>query len=315
MNAWNWLRENSAALQSVAALAVIISASFAGWSYVNRSYSPELTVRLNIDESTIPEDLTNFTKEVVLFLEWDKDKLLGAEDNPRIDSILNSSVIKRIQASPLTLDRAHIEVINNSEKIISGVRVRLDNIHSFWGIEVEGTFLDNAEASKFRDSLKDVHTNQSVILPELPPLPPNSSLSLSVFGSIGILKPFVTTDGQRYTMIEVVEVENGQIIEWYQKPWLLLTWLPIFVGALYIFLVLGWAALRRRVIENAKKNILYDTGCELAISGNADEAMVLLNEAVNSGYSNRQHALNDHDLESLRDRDDFIFLFKKGTNQ
>lgn len=67
--------------------------------------------------------------------------------------------------------------------------------------------------------------------------------------------------------------------------------------------------LRRISIKRAVPALLYDTGCQLAKKGRPEEAMVLLRQAVESGYSNRAHAKQDIDLEGLRNRDDFQELF------
>lgn len=51
--------------------------------------------------------------------------------------------------------------------------------------------------------------------------------------------------------------------------------------------------------------LLYNLACCRAKQGKADEAVTILKQAVEAGWSNRKHAEADADLESLRERKDF----------
>jgi tetratricopeptide (TPR) repeat protein len=55
-----------------------------------------------------------------------------------------------------------------------------------------------------------------------------------------------------------------------------------------------------------KGNILYDIACVQALKGQKAEALESLRRAFAEGYSNREHAKKDEDLESLRDDPAFL---------
>ncbi len=49
----------------------------------------------------------------------------------------------------------------------------------------------------------------------------------------------------------------------------------------------------------------YNLGCSCAQSGACDDALQALDTAITLGYRDFQHALEDHDLDPLRQREDF----------
>ena len=60
-----WLQANSAALQGIVAMVVIISALVAIPSYLKSVSSHELSIRLKITPSTLPPKLISFNKSIV----------------------------------------------------------------------------------------------------------------------------------------------------------------------------------------------------------------------------------------------------------
>ena len=57
----------------------------------------------------------------------------------------------------------------------------------------------------------------------------------------------------------------------------------------------------------------YNLACALARQDKPDEAMKVLDKAVDLGFTNAEHIEKDPDLESLRDRDDFKAAVKKAA--
>jgi len=309
---WGWVQENSAALQGIAAIVFIIGVFITIPSFVTKALRPDLVVRVNIDDSTIPPDMIQFNKDVSHLLNWDADTFqVIKEQNKKLADILDDPVLKRLDTPSLEFDKARVEVINQSNSVISGLRIRFDNVFSLWGVDISGTFLGETEVDRFKAVLKDGIKGNSIILPELPTIPPNSSIEIILFGNLDLLKPTITTVGHSFSVTEIVEVENGFLVGWYQKPIYAVSFLLIFLPFILSILGVIWTNVRRRVVSNEKKNIFYNRACELAVGGNADDAMIVLRQAVEAGYSNRQHAIKDEDLESLRERKDFIELFQK----
>lgn len=310
---WEWIQENSTALQGVAALVVVIGALIAIQSYVSKAIRPDVVIRLNIDVSTVPPDLIDFNKDVSRLFNlkgYEFEELKGSKR--LLADLLNNPVAKRLDTWGNPFDKARIEIINQSEDVISGLRLRLDNVFNYWGFEISGTYLEPAEAAKFKDLFSEDVSNKTIIFPELPTMPPNSSLEIIIYGDIDSLNPSITAVGQSYIIKNVVEVEDGFFIDIYENPY---RYLAVAIGFTPLFLVvlsLIWAKVRKRVIVNETKYVFYNRACELAVEGDAENAIVLLRQAVDAGYDNFKHALKDDDLESLKEREDFSSLFKEG---
>ena len=108
-----------------------------------------------------------------------------------------------------------------------------------------------------------------------------------------------------------MEVENGVLVDWYVNPYKLFGIILIILPIILLLILLALPKATKYFGKIESKNIFYNRGCKLAVAGNPDDAMVLLKQAVESGYTNRDHALKDVDLESLREREDFNRLFEK----
>ena len=155
-----------------------------------------------------------------------------------------------------------------------------------------------------------------VILSSLPTLPPDASIEVVLYGTINKhSEPTLIVIGHTSDVKEVRSVEESWFLGLYQNPWELLIWIPLPTYLVTLLLFAYLRRLRRVSVKQAIPATLYDTGCQLAKNGRADEAMVLLRQAVESGYTNRAHAKQDVDLESLRDRDDFQELFSEPKDE
>jgi len=219
--------------------------------------------------------------------------------------------LKRIGEDLFEFDKVRVEVINQSENVITGLRLRFDDVYNFCGFDISGTFFRKPEIDKYKESFGEIGKGRSIVLPELPAIPPDSSIEITLYGSLAVLKTSITTTGYSYLIENIVEVEDSLLLDWYRNPvrfvFVVFTFLPL----LFLVLMAIWMKVRRRVIKNETKNILYNKACELAINGSSNPAMILLLQAVLAGYSNRYHALKDEDLESLRGREDFKTSFDK----
>ncbi|MDH3604812.1 MAG: hypothetical protein OEU26_34845, partial [Candidatus Tectomicrobia bacterium] len=84
-----------------------------------------------------------------------------------------------------------------------------------------------------------------------------------------------------------------------------------FLPLLYVLSIPLWIRIRKKIVKYETPNILYHSACERALDGKANESMILIEESVRKGYSNREHMIKDEDLESLRERQDFKELIDK----
>lgn len=313
---WNWIQENSPALKGIAAILIILTTLSAIPIGIVKLLRPDIIVRVNNDKSTIPSDLIKFNEDISRLFEWDIDEFQKIkEGNKKLAAILDNPVLKRLNNPNVTFDKARIEIINQSSNVISGLRIRVDRVFSLWGFDIKGTFLQETEAEKYMSEFKDELKDHSVVFPELPSLPPNSSIIISLFGNLELLEPTIMSAGHSYSLINIVEAEDGILIDFSNNP---LKYIFLFIAIIpIILLVLGfiWTRVRKRVIKNETKYIFYNKACDLANAGKSDEAMLVLKLAIEAGYVNRQHILKDEDLESLRERRDFIELFDKPNNQ
>ena len=178
-----------------------------------------------------------------------------------------------------------IKITNQSDSAISGLRLRLDDVYSLWGIDITGDFLRKNEADSFKDAFTYREHDTSVIFPELPTIPASSSVELSVYARLGLSKPnlSITTLGNSYSIINIVEVEDGLLVEWYLNPLKYVPLIIIFLPVALLMLSVFWTNARKRIVKNETKNILYNNACELAKEGNPDEAMILLRKVVRCG--------------------------------
>jgi len=85
---WEWIQENSSALQGVAAIVVVIGALIAIPSFIGKVLRPDVVVRINFDESTMPPELYAFNEDVSRLLTWKAEQFseLRSRDQ-RLDDI------------------------------------------------------------------------------------------------------------------------------------------------------------------------------------------------------------------------------------
>jgi hypothetical protein len=321
--AWNWLRSNSVQIGTIAA---IIAAASGAWPHLIHATKwarpPDLLVKFNVEKSTVPPDYRKFAENSALFFLFEKQTPeLRSKVVNIFDGQPDESFLEKVRYRANNIDKAQINITNQSSKEISGVKIRLDNVFALWNAEINGSFLDKAEIELLRKKLShsisgnanigSVLDSSSVVFPEFPALPPGSSIELTIFGDLSLAKPVIVANGQSSEIKEIVEVEDSSIVQLVNNPGkILFSMLPL----LLLFFLLG-RSIYEHFSEKQKKilhqSLLYNMACKLAINDNPDGAMLVLDEAVRHGYANHQHALSDEDLASLRERNDFNELFPR----
>ena len=240
MRSLNLLREHSAALQGLAATLVIVGTLLSGalWLY-KKAFSSELLVRVELDRSTIPPDLLGTMRDLL--------RQVGAVQRyVKLDG--NSTFVKDLfgTMSRDTSNRARnyvtddiqrllVSIDNRSDRTISDVRLRLLEIHSLWSSRIEGSYLTGDEALAYQSKMGGINGSEFV-LPQLPSLPPKSTLTLIFWGSFtdyeGKNNVELTAQGASWSVTRLQNVESGlglSIFLFMRAHPYLMTWILLWV--------------------------------------------------------------------------------------
>jgi hypothetical protein len=336
---WGWLRDKSAILQAIAATIFILLMLAAVPAYLKRLLRPELILQVDEEWGTSPPDLYEWADRTGRWIRFASstysDYDLGSVPWSKIEgcpvSSHDSSLAFRIgvihhrweelwsnvresDSSPVAerlrrysargLGVLKLELRNESDHAIPGIRLRVDHVYNLWDVQIAGDFLTEQETNRLRQQVGSLQAD-SLVLPELPTLPANAGLSIAIYGHGGRSEPAVSVTGARCETVPLSKVEDTGIINWYLHPFKL--FLPAFLLFWGSALAIPWAALRvhHKMTRRVTPGILYDLARRRAKDGRDDEAMLLLREAFEGGYSDKTRAAEDPDLQSLHGRDDF----------
>lgn len=310
MKLWRWLAQNSSALQGAAAVLVLIGAFVAAPTVIWRSLKPDLVIQVDPDQSTVPPHLLDWVRdvrsEIVEVLE-DLPKV-KKESWQKLRDLTASMSNEQLYGVGDNIARLHLEVRNQTDRVISGVRISLDHIYRIWSISAKGTFLTNEETQNFIGKVKPTRSTSRLVLPELPPLPPKNSLEVILYGSVEDADVEVSAQGATTKVERIVEVENTWLVDWYRNPYkafplflllFLALWLAVFPAERI------WKRVLTRVVRKATPGIIYNLACKEALASRGDQAMLFLRKAFDEGYKDKVHVKSDPDLTILRGRDDF----------
>lgn len=278
----------------------------------SRLFRPDIIVRVKLEKETIPPDLEHWLMEFGRVVRWQENTLRAKQNvQQELAEIFDHPVAKKLPdpIRELDLDRLTLAIVNQSANVASGLRLRLDNVYQLWSAETTGTFLTPKEQVAIRDQIINGYRDRTIIVPSLVPIPPDSSLEISLYGNLESAEPTLNIVGYSVALRKIVEVEDGLLVHWYLNPLKLLLWMPSVIFVLIVVSVTVWERAKRQTIIKATKNILYDSACSAAREGRVDDAMALLRQAVIAGYSNLEHVKNDSDLRALHGRADFEALF------
>ena len=169
---WKWAQENSVGLQGLAALVFIIGAVVAIPAVLWHSVQSDIVVRLNIDEDSLPSEIKEWLRDASRLLiqmeevegmsDWERGRLSGVPTN----------VSKKLSEGYNEFDKAKLDIVNQSNRVLTGIRLRLDRVYRPWQARASAPFLSNEELQSFNTKLNSSYRGNSIVFPELPALPP-----------------------------------------------------------------------------------------------------------------------------------------------
>lgn len=303
---WIWLERNSSQLQGLAAVAGIIAALAAVPYLFSKWVRPELTIRVTADSPVMPPALEVWIKEAMLVLRT----LPEAADSENLDPYQDLRELQR--SGPLAQTRGkswslsqpsrlRVEVANEADRVVQGIRLRLDRAYPAWGVTLGATFLTAAEVAGWESGMAAEMDGPTIVLPELPPLPPRSAVTVFAYGSVEDAVVSATVPGTSFKLIRTVPVEDRGLIAVILRPY----WLPLVAWLVFLAIMAALSLFGNRVWRRARRSATYDLACSEAKAGRTESALALLQEAVAAGYGNFDHMRKDQDLEGLREMDAF----------
>jgi hypothetical protein len=315
---WNWLGENKPQLQGLAAVVAICGVILYLPSLAFRWLQPQLEIRVTADESTVPLALEDWLRQSMSALRY----LPGARDG---QPDLYQSLRDLQTSGPLSPDRTlrlgvenpgriRVDVVNQTDHVISGVRLRLDRAYPAWGVQLIASFLTPEEVTNWQRGSSAQKQGPGVVLPELPPLPPKSAVTVVAYGDVASAEVSVTGPSVSFKMIRAVRVEDKWPISALLHPY----WIGFLPGGLLIicgaaYMIFDKTVRKRmwkRAWRRARVLVPYDLACDEAKAGHETTALAFLEAAVAAGYDDFEHMRNDPDLDGLRKTDAFKKISK-----
>jgi len=219
---WKWLTDNAAALGSIAAISVIAASLLAAAPYFSRAISSDLLIRTNVDKSTLPPEFSPWLRELSFAVsQQEREVSSQSESQLQISSLLDEPFVETLQYAPKS-DKMIIEIINQSEKIITDLFARIDNINTILNIQVSGTFLQLGQEKLLETQILGAYRDQSIVFPDLPPLPPESVLQVTLYGDLSYSDLTISSVGTSFSISNIIETEDSWILFWYENPFFIL---------------------------------------------------------------------------------------------
>lgn len=303
---WKWLERNSSQLQGLAAVAAILAAIAAVPFLLSKWLQPEVTIKVTAESPTMPPDLEDWISEATL--------ILRALPGPPDDAADPHRSLRKLQGTgpldPIRVERSwglfqpgrlRVDVANQADRVIPGIRLRLERAYPAWGVSLAATFLTADEVTVWQKASSVENAGPAMVLPELPPIPPRSAVTITAFGDVADADVSATVPGASFKIVPTVRVEDSGLIALILRPY----WVPLAVLLAAMAVLAGLATFEKATWRRARRNVSYNLACSEAKAGRKEGALALLQEAVGAGYNNFQHMRNDPDLEGLRENDDF----------
>ncbi|HXU30232.1 MAG TPA: hypothetical protein VN851_06625 [Thermoanaerobaculia bacterium] len=218
-----FLKRHSAVLQAVAALSVVVGIIWSIISHVvPKFFTTDLVVTTNLDSEAFPPDILEWTQAASQGLMRFGKQPKEAEVEETLQVISKSKLTADLAGwGGLDFGRATIDLYNNSDGPISAVRVRLDNIGDLWSVSLNGSFLTEQESTRFKTLTEGLRISRrrTVVLPDLPTLPPRSALRLEVItANTGFVQVAIAANGLSVAQRRMVSTEETGLLRFSSGP-------------------------------------------------------------------------------------------------
>jgi hypothetical protein len=316
MRFWAWLDRNSSQLKALAALTIVLGGLAGAPLLLYKWLQPDIIITVANQSSTMPPALKKWTEEASSIIRDLREPDEGQKDPYRsFRHLQNTGPLKREREkerwATMQTAKMRIDLVNQTNRVIPGVRLRLDGAYPVWGVFLEAAFLTDKEIVTWHQSASFEDRGPTIVLPELPPIPPNSAMNIIAYGYLDNAKVFATVSGASYKIIATITIEDKWPASWIIRPYLF--WFPLVmvIGLIIIIVIAFLEKSKQLTLRAAKKFIPYNLACKEALSGRKESAIVLLEEAIAAGYDDFQHMRVDPDLESLREMEEFKVLSRQ----
>lgn len=297
----NWLKENSDVLQGLAALLGILATLVAGIAFLPRFLRPDLLVFVDTETNTTPKEVVEWARGAARYLR----KQPTQEPSPTARDLATAKTAQKLEEWYHDFERVNLQVRNQSNRELEGIRLRVDNIGSLWSAGVSGPFLTDAEASSFLNKVPGAR-DEGLTLPPLPSIPPKSYIEVSLqVSQARFAQVNATAEGVSIEVKPVIELPSSWVLENYRDPSLLIFFTISLIVPLGLIFTFFYSLVRARIVRRSAPTVLYNVACKAAVAGDTDDAFVLLRAAFRIGYTDKAHARRNPDLERLRQRNDF----------
>ena len=217
----NWFSANSKALQGAAALAVLLATLMAGSRWLLRNYGSDLNVQVDWSGASIPLDIADWTRAVIAPVDEVAEFHSSSDSRqPYVPGLDNLVELARAPAAKLLakksfvdrIRRLNIMIHNNTNENVSGLRLRVGDLPSFWRVFLAGEFLTTKEADDFYERVGDQKDYSSVVLPDLPTLPANATLVVSVYGDGEFANVQLAAPGHSSRITKTIKIEDSWLL-------------------------------------------------------------------------------------------------------
>lgn len=199
-----WLRENRQwVFSGIGILVISLVLDSVSQGYISRWFTgPDIVLKVDFTEENLPEDFDEWLK-LYSMRSRDRENLIDVIDlaleteNIKLSTEIGLEYIQEIIQDPVTIrisemlysgnfyidfDNFHITLINQSNRPIENLVMRVDGVRKIWGEKIDGTFITQKDSNQIKENFE--FGNSHLVLPELPVIPPNSSIEIMLYGDI-----------------------------------------------------------------------------------------------------------------------------------
>lgn len=257
----------------------------------------------------LDQSLSNLREEYEL--------LAGADSGITIDKLDEKSGFFRQGG----LDKLQIEILNQSNKTVNDLSLRISSLNELWASTITGTFITPEETQKLEAALEANFQDQEnyLALPKVPEIPPNSSLEITLYGDMSIVQgrgPEIKVESEtnKVDLKQRVKLDNGRIVRLLLEPWRFyaLLWLALGSTAMLIGGIITSRLSDHAYQQYQQGKKLYFAAQYLAKMNRYQEAISVFEAARTFGnfhFSNESQIREDQKLFPEDQQEEFLKVF------